>query len=491
MELSDYIRILRKNWLVIVATTLIGLTAAAGFSLTRTPMYEAQAVVFVQSQTGTTVGELQQGSTFAQARITTYVSLVREPVVMNPVITELGLDTSAKQLAESVTSTNPLNSTLIEITVENADPVRGAEIANALGASLAAAVERIDTPVGQDVSPIKLTRVRDALPPLAPSSPNVPLNLALGVLVGLAIGVGVAVLRTVLDNKVRSARDVEALTDRPLIGAIPHDPKAKARPLILHADPQNPRSEAFRSLRTNLQFLEMDGGHTFVITSSIPSEGKSTTAINLALALADSGKRVALVDTDLRKPKVAEYLGIEGGVGLTDVLIGRTRLGDAVQQWGDRSLFALPAGKIPPNPSELLGSDRMKSLLAALGDEFDVVLCDAPPLLPVTDAAVLSRATSGAIMVVAVGRTTTQQLEGALDALETVGSKVAGVVMTMVPTKGADAYAYGYGYGGYGTYHSDAAQKPAKLARATKSRAVRRSTAPAEATSFDDLLDPR
>lgn len=500
MELSDYIRILRKSWLVILATTLIGLAAAAGYSLTRTPMYESQAVVFVQSQAGGTASELQQGSSFAESRITTYVSLVREPVVMNPVITELGLNTSAGELAEKVESSSPLNSTLIEITVQDPDPVQAADIANALGESLAAAVERIDTPAGQDSSPIKLTRVRDALASFSPVSPNVPLNLALGVIVGLALGLGIAVLRAVLDNRVRTPRDVEALTDRPLIGAIPYDPKTKERPLILHADPHNPRSEAFRSLRTNLQFLEMDGGHTFVITSSIPTEGKSTTTLNLAIALADSGKRVALIDTDLRKPKVAEYLGIEGGTGLTDVLIGRARVADVLLPWGNRSLYVLPAGKIPPNPSELLGSERMHKLLEALGQEFDVVLCDAPPLLPVTDAAVLSRSTSGAIMVVAVGRTTTNQLDGALEALETVGSKVAGVVLTMVPTKGADAYSYGYGYGyGYGGYgsHQNAPTKIQKLPRGKKAAApdpgrqsgVRRSSGD-ESTTFDDLLNP-
>lgn len=500
MVLSDYIRILRKNWVVILATTLIGLAAAAGYSLTRTPMYESQAVVFVQSQAGGTASELQQGSTFAESRITTYVSLVREPVVVNPVITELNLNLSAGQLAQKVESSSPLSSTLIEITVQDADPVQAADIANALGESLAAAVERIDTPAGQDASPIKLTRVRDALASYAPVSPNVQLNLVLGVLVGLALGVGIAVLRAVLDNRVRSPRDVEALTDRPLIGAIPHDPKTKERPIILQADPHNPRSEAFRVLRTNLQFLEMDGGHTFVITSSIPTEGKSTTTINLAIALADSGKRVALLDTDLRKPKVAEYLGIEGGTGLTDVLIGRARVADVLLPWGGRSMYVLPAGKIPPNPSELLGSDRMHKLLEALGQEFDVVLCDAPPLLPVTDAAVLSRATSGAIMVVAVGKTTTHQLDGALEALETVGSKVAGVVLTMVPTKGADAYSYGYGYGygGYGAYKPES-KKPAKSKTkrpsagpvAEHGSGVRRSAQQeGHPTSFDDLLNP-
>lgn len=489
MELSDYIRILRKSWLAIVIATLLGLAAAAGYSLTRTPMYESQSVVFVQSQAGSTVTELQQGSSFAQSRITTYVSLVREPVVMNPVITQLGLDTSADDLAENVKSSSPLNSTLIQITVQDPDPVMAADIANALGASLAAAVERIDTPAGQDQSAIKLTRVRDAAAAYAPVSPNIPLNLALGLLVGLAIGIGIAVLRSVLDNRVRSPRDVEELTDRPLIGAIPLDPKAKERPLIIQADPLNPRSEAFRSLRTNLQFLEMDGGHTFVITSSIPTEGKSTTTLNLAIALADSGKRVALVDTDLRKPKVAEYLGIEGGTGLTDVLIGRAKVSDVLLPWGNRSMYVLPAGKIPPNPSELLGSARMKKLLDALAEEFDVVLCDAPPLLPVTDAAVLSRVTSGAIMAVAVGRTTTHQLQGALDALATVGAKVAGVVLTMVPTKGADAYTYGYGYGyGYGHGHKAGASSASSAA---KRRSTGKAVMPAESDSadaFDDLL---
>jgi capsular exopolysaccharide synthesis family protein len=453
MELSDYIRILRKNWLVIIAMTLIGIAVAAGYSLTRTPMYEASSRVFVSTQAGGTVQELQQGGSFALQRVGTYVQLATTPIVLNPVIADLDLDGTANSLAAQISASTPLNSFLIDLTVTDADPVRAADLANAVASSLTAAVEQIETR-DQDVSPVQLTRVQDALPASAPVSPNVPLNLALGALVGLALGIGVAVLRAVLDNRVRNARDIEALTDRPMIGAIPFDPKAKERPLILEADPHNTRSEAFRALRTNLQFLEMDGGHSFVITSSLPSEGKSTTSLNLALALADAGKRVALLDCDLRKPKVAEYLGIEGGAGLTDVLIGRARVADVMFPWGKRPLYVLPAGKIPPNPSELLGSKQMGQLLDALAKEFDVVLCDAPPLLPVTDAAILARSTSGAIVIVAAGKTTTGQLGGALDALDTVGAKVAGVAMTMVPTRGPDAYGYGYGYGygGYGTY---------------------------------------
>jgi len=482
MELSDYIRILRKNWLVIVATTLIGISAAAGYSLTRTPMYEASSRVFVSTQAGGTVQELQQGGSFALQRVGTYVQLAESPLVLNPVIAELDLGGTADSLAQQVSASSPLNSFLIDISVEDADPVRAANLANAIAASLKTAVESIETRDEQAPSPVQLSRVKDALPSANAVSPNVPLNLALGALVGLAAGLGIAVLRAVLDIKVRNARDVEALTDRPLIGAIPFDPKARERPLILEADPHNSRSEAFRTLRTNLQFLEMDGGHSFVVTSSLPSEGKSTTTINLAVALADAGKRVALLDCDLRKPKVSEYLNIEGGAGLTDVLIGRARVADVMFPWGKRPLYVLPSGKIPPNPSELLGSKQMGQLLEALSKEFDVVLCDAPPLLPVTDAAILSRSTSGSIVIVAAGRTTTHQLNGALDALETVGGKVAGLVLTMVPTRGPDAYGYGYGYGGYGTYSTSrpATPPPAPApAAAPKARRSRRSAEPA------------
>lgn len=460
MELIDYIRILRKNWLIIVVATLVGIGIAAVFSLTRTPQYETQSTVFVSSQSGSTIQELQQGNTFTQERVATYTNLVSTPIVMNPVIAELDLGITAAELDAQVEASSTLNTTLITITVSDPDPILAADIANALAASLTSAVEEIETPNDSDTSPVRLTRVKDALPPLTPSSPNAPLNLALGALVGLALGVGAAVLRSVLDTRIRSPRDVEQVTDRPMIGAIPFDPKVKERPLIVHADPLSPRAESFRALRTNLQFLDMEGRSSFVITSSVPAEGKSTTTINLAIALADAGKRVALLDTDLRKPKVAEYLGIEGGAGLTDVLINRARVGDVMLPWGQRSLWVLPAGKVPPNPSELLGSAQMHTLLEVLERDFDVVLCDAPPLLPVTDAAILAKATSGAIVIVASGRTNRHQLNGAMDALQTVGAKVAGLVMTMVPTRGPDAYyAYGAGYGyGYGYFQ----EQPAK-----------------------------
>ncbi|BFM23113.1 polysaccharide biosynthesis tyrosine autokinase [Microbacterium sp. che218] len=467
MELNDYIRILRKNAVLVLGTVLLGLAAAIVFTATRTPIFESSSTVFVSTQAGSTTAELQQGSIFTQARINTYIALVKTPAVLDPVIGELNLDSSADGLANQISSSAAPNSTLITVTVSDPSSQQAAEIANSIAESLSTVVPQLEPEADDGSSSVRLSRVRDAQPATTASSPNTALNIALGLLLGAVVGLLSAFLRSALDTRIRAPREAEQITKAPNMGAIAFDTKARERPLIVHVDPLSPRAESFRALRTNLQFLDMGGRSSFVVTSSIPSEGKSTTTINLAIALADAGKRVALIDTDLRKPKVAEYLGIEGGAGLTDVLIGRAQVNEVMLPWGNRSLYVLPAGKIPPNPSELLGSSHMSLLLEMLEREFDVVLCDAPPLLPVTDAAILARATSGALMVVAAGKTTKHQLTGATEALNTVGAKLAGFVMSMVPTRGPDSYYTGYGYGyGYGYRET-----PEKEGRGTKRQA--------------------
>jgi succinoglycan biosynthesis transport protein ExoP len=217
----------------------------------------------------------------------------------------------------------------------------------------------------------------------------------------------------------------------------------------VQVSPQSPRAEAFRQLRTNLQFVEVtDNGRTFVVTSSVPGEGKSTTSANLAITLAEAGSKVLLIDGDLRRPKVAEYMGIEGAVGLTDHLIGHAELDDVVQPWGGGNLEVLPAGQVPPNPSELLGSKAMIKLLADLDKKYDTVIIDAPPLLPVTDAAILAKLVSGgAIMVIGSDKITKNQLGAAITNLDTVGGRLVGIIMNLLPAKGANAYGY-YSYYG-------------------------------------------
>ncbi|MGD8168348.1 polysaccharide biosynthesis tyrosine autokinase [Herbiconiux sp. P16] len=453
MEFRDYVRAVRKGWAFIVIFTLLGVALAALLSIVRTPEYQSTAKVFVSVQSTGSISDLTQGGNFLQNQVKSYADVVTTPIVLQPVIDSLKLDMTVEQLSKTISSASPLDTVIVEITVVNESPDESAEIANAVASSFTTAVTDLVPTNADGVTPVKITVLQNAAVPAAPSSPNVPLYIVVGAMLGLIIGLAMAITRYVLDTRVRNEHDVEALTDAPIVGGIAFDARAPENPLVLRDDPRSPRAESFRTLRTNLQFVGVgEAARSFVLTSSIPGEGKSTTSANLAIAMALAGQQVVLVDADMRKPRVAEYLGVEGSVGLTDVLVGRAQPSDVIVRWGSTNLYVLPAGRIPPNPSELLGSSAMVNLIRSLEKSFDVVLFDAPPLLPVTDAAILATKAGGALLMVAAGRAHKNQVRGAISALTNVGAKVAGVVMTMLPTKGPDSYGYGrYGYGyGYG-----------------------------------------
>ncbi|BAJ73893.1 ATPase [Microbacterium testaceum StLB037] len=450
MELRDYLRILHRNWILVLSLTILGGAGAFGWSLLQTPTYETSTELYVSVRSDSSgVSELVQGTSFARQAVVSFVDVVDSAVVLDRVIDDLNLDTTPQQLARSIDASSPTNSVIITVRVSNTNAEQAAAIANSVGSNFAdVVVNRLEKPDGDAASLVRVETIAPALVPTSPSSPHTPLNIAIGIVVGLALGLGIAVLRSVLDTRIHSLHDIEAATEAPVLGGIALDPDAKKRPLIVHADPRNPRAESFRSLRTNLQFIDVDGeSRSFVVSSAGPGEGKSTTTANLAIALAETGARVVLVDGDLRLPRVADYMGIEGGVGLTDVLIGRAELVDVLQQWGTGKLFVLPSGRTPPNPSELLGSQAMQRTLEALAGAFDYVLVDAPPLLLVTDAAVVSRFTSGVLMVAASGTTKKPQLTAAVEKLDAIGSRLFGVIVTMLPSKGPDSYGYGaYSY---------------------------------------------
>ena len=457
VELDDYLHVLRKSWVLILVTSLLSLGAAAGWSLLRTPKYEATTQLFVSVRTGeTSVGDLSQGSSFAQQAVTSYVSIVGSAAVLDRVIDDLDLPMTRRELAKQVTADSPQDTVLINIQATDADPDQAVRIADTTSAVLAdVIVNNLEqTPEGAPAR-VQVDVVQPAELPEGPASPQVPMNLLIGLVCGVLLGVAAAILRSTLDTKIRTKADLTNITSTPLIGAIRKDPEAGARPLIAQADPRSPLVEAYRSMRTNLQSLgvstEEGNAKSIVITSAGPGEGKSTTAANLAIVMADTGARVALIDADLRKPTIARTMGIEGAAGLSDVLIGRIPLEDAIQPWGRRRLSVLPAGPIPPNPSELLGAPVMRKVLKELVESYDYVIVDAPPVLAVTDAAILSRDTGGAIMVAAAGKVSKAELASALESMKTVDGHVMGVVMTMVPTRGPDAHGYGvYAYQMYG-----------------------------------------
>ncbi|MHA7282215.1 tyrosine-protein kinase domain-containing protein [Arthrobacter sp. TMS2-4] len=445
MELSDYLRILRRNWLLITVCALAGLILGALASFAVRPTYTAETKLFVATQSSGSVQDLQQGNTFTQARVQSYVQTVSEPLVLQPVIESLGLDSTAAELAAKVTATADLNTVIITITVEDTSPVQAAAIAQATGESLVQSVEGLESTGQGATSPVNLTVITPASAPSEPSAPNTRLNLALGLLVGLALGIAAAVLRTTLDTRVRGESDVRRISDAPLLGGISFDSDAQKKPLLTQAPAQSPRAESFRQIRTNLQFAHVSQkSKAVLVTSSLPGEGKTTTATNLAIAIAQSGQSVVLIDADLRRPRVDEYLGLERNAGLTTALIGRADVEDLLQPWGTDELYILTSGQIPPNPSELLGSDAMKQLITRLEQKFDAVVIDAPPLLPVTDAAVLAQQVGGVVLVIGSSKVKLADLQKSLANLEMVDADLLGVVINLLPSKGPDAYAYSY-----------------------------------------------
>jgi succinoglycan biosynthesis transport protein ExoP len=506
VTLRDFFRILRKSWIILVALTLVGGGVALGYSLWQKPVYSAASQVFVSTTSASTVQELAQSNSYSLARVMTYADLARTPIVLAPVIQQLNLATSSESLAKNIKSSPAPNTTIIKITASDQSPVTAAKIANATALSLGTTVQRIETSGDQFVSsPVKLTLIQTAVVPTSPDSPKVPLNVGVGLLIGLALGLAISFLADSLNVRVRSSRDVSEITDLPILGGILLDPDADTRPLVVQADPKSIRSEAYRALRTNLQFLSsghavsstpfassVDAGGTLrsgalprkdegprssrgiVVTSAVASEGKSTTVANLGIALAEAGQRVLIVDADLRRPRVGKILGLVSAVGLSDVLIGRVEPTAALQQWGEKSLYVLPAGQVPPNPSELLGSGAMVALTDWLGANFDVVLYDAPALLPVTDSAILAKIVDETILVVGVNRTTKSQLSATLSALENATVTPSGIVLTLLPTKGPDAYEYGYyNYAYYYGSDDDSSSSPSRSARAQKKAAKR------------------
>lgn len=482
MALSEYLSILRKYWVSVLAVLLGGIAAGALASLLATPTYTANTSIFLTVQAGSTAGELNQGSTYAENQVRSYARVVSAPIVLQPVIDRLELDTTPEQLAEHVTASVPVNTAIVEIAVVASEPARSAEIANEIGKQVVTIVDELSPSGAGGSRTVRATLIAPASVPSEWTSPRVLMNLAFGTLLGLLLGVAQAVLRNALDTRVVTENDIAYLTDSSVIGTIGFDVEAQDHPLIFQADPHSLRAEAYRRLRTNLQFLELGGrSRSIVVTSSIEGEGKTTTAINTASTLADAGQSVLLVDADLRRPKVADYLNIEGAVGLTTVIIGRAQLADVVQPLGNGNLHVLTAGQIPPNPSELLGSEAMKRILMEATDRYDIVVIDSPPLLPVTDSALLTAVSGGALVVVSSGSVTRPQLAEALESLKAVGGNVLGLVLNKLRAEDAGHY-------GYRQYYD---QRDTHSPTMRVNQDVQRTSARAEPVAPAEVLEPK
>ncbi|MGH3457709.1 polysaccharide biosynthesis tyrosine autokinase [Aeromicrobium sp.] len=460
MELKDYLRIARRRWMTIVIVTLLAVGATALFTLQATPQYASTARLFISTPESSS-DEGYSGGLFSQGRVTSYADLLTGEEISRRVVDRLNLDESPRDLAKQIKAEARPETVVLSITVTDSGPERAQLLTQTVSEEFVRYVKELETPDGETTAPVKASIVDRATAPDAPVSPRPVRNLALATALGILLGIGVAVLRETFDTSVSTPDELEEATKgAPLLGSINFDKDAPTRPLISALNSHDPRVEAFRVLRTNLQFVNVDSeSKVYVVTSSVPEEGKSTTVCNLALTLAAGGEKVVILEADLRQPKVAEYLHLEGTVGVTTVLTGRVTDDEALQAttWG---LQVIAAGSIPPNPAELLQSKAMKVLINNLRERFDVVLIDAPPLLPVTDAALLASASDGAILVVRHGKTTRDQVNVAVGRLDSVGAHLIGTVSNMTPVR-RGSYGYGYSYG-YAPEPGHSKKEPAK-----------------------------
>jgi capsular exopolysaccharide synthesis family protein len=296
--------------------------------------------------------------------------------------------------------------------------------------------------------------VTPALAPTSPSSPKPARDALLGLLAGLVLGLGAAFLRHNLDDAVTSKEGAEQVSGSPVLGLVPMVTSWKSRkqPLVVSsAKPTSPAAESYRSLRTSLQFARQERDlRTLLVTSPTSSEGKTTTLVNLGAVFAQAGERVVLVSGDLRRPRIGQFFGLDEVAGLTSVLLGQRSLEQVLQPVdGFERLCVLAAGPVPPNPAELLSGPGMHEIFAALREEFDLILIDSPPVLPVTDAMVLSSYADGTLLVLAAGQTKRAELERASEKFSQANAPVVGIVLNQVTKQGGYGSRYGTGYGSY------------------------------------------
>lgn len=449
MDLASYWRIVRKNWWLILICAVLGMGAGAMLNYRTTPQYASTVTFYVSTPTDAAGGNAYQANQYALAKIESYVGLLTSDRLATMVVDKGGIDLTPDQVSKEITAQSDLNTVLLTATVIDESPSRSLAIATAISTEFGTYIDQLDnrtTKEGAQGSTVKLNVVDGPTLKADPVSPRIRTNLALGLGAGLAIGVLLALLRGLADTTVRSIDQLRSITGLPALGAITNDATVKRTPVLTADQMRSIRAEGYRQIRTNLQFMDIDNPvQVLVVTSSMSGEGKSTTAANLALVSAESGRKVVLIEADLRRPRISEYLGLEGAVGLTNVLAGQVKVSEVLQPYGADGLTVLPAGSTPPNPSELLGSHNMVDLLDELRASFDLIILDTPPLLPVTDAAVAAVNADGVVVVVRYGKTTKTQITAALHSLDAVDARILGCVLSMVPSKGGEEYGrYGY-----------------------------------------------
>ncbi|MDO5728653.1 MAG: polysaccharide biosynthesis tyrosine autokinase [Actinomycetaceae bacterium] len=442
------------RYLGTIATCIVlSLLVSLGALFIQNPEYQGSTTAYV------TAGESSSGagassneysnSILAQTKVKSFVPLFTSQSVAERVIEKLNLDYTPSELSSRITARRVEDTVTLQITARADSPERAQAISDEVVIATSEEMKRLEGD-----STTKITKVSSAQLSSTPVSPDPKRYIGAGLLVGIVLGYLVAYFRARYDTRIRTSEDLEGRVSQPVLGVLPESDGIRDLDFTL-ADDFRAR-EALRKLRTNLRYANIDEQmQSVVITSPTMNDGKSSVAAFLGVVLAEAGSEVLLVDTDLRRPTVADKFQADGSVGLTQVLAGIASLSEAIQKTSVQGLSILPAGEVPANPSEILGSRRMQELVEFLAKDYFVIL-DAPPLLPVTDAALLSRISNGALIVLSAGQTTLEQARSAIRAVDGIDGHVIGTVLNRASTKRFSQIAYGdaeYGYSaGVGKY---------------------------------------
>ncbi|PYQ65148.1 MAG: hypothetical protein DMF54_11955 [Acidobacteria bacterium] len=478
MELNRYLRVVRHRLWMIVACPLLAAVTAGVVSFALPPVYEAKVDLAVKPAQLLPSTDPNAPSISATTILATYALFMTEPPLLNKVIADLGLKTTSDELVKQVKVTPDATTALVlHINVQDTNRARSRDVANTLVSEFIKEVNQIQQAETQSTnarSGDTFVVLSPAVLPKNPVSPNKALNVAVAFVAGLLLALGLALLFDYLDQSIKS--DAE-LTDRVGLISLGHVPflvagKGKRGELVT-LDAQSHAAEAYRALRTGILFSGVERSvKQLIVTSAEMGEGKSRTAANLAVVLAQAGYKTLLMDADFRRPAQHRIFARVRNIGLSNVIIQ-----DAAEEETITAVDAVPnlwlltSGSIPPNPSELLGSGRMRELIGHLLANFNYVIIDTPPVNAVTDAAILAAYANGTILVVEQGRTTFPAVGRAKQLLDRVGAHTLGAVMNKVRASGS-SYAYEYGY--YATPQADpSAPDVEPLARVKPSRSAR------------------
>jgi capsular exopolysaccharide synthesis family protein len=525
MELKDYLEIVRARRKIIIQITFAILILTLLLSALKKPVYLATAVIEYKGPESALrfLGEqyLPMISSQPERSVATQMKLISSWPVMSKVSKELNLKLSPQQLRKKLIVTNQEKNNLIYVSITDSNPLTAQKIANkvakvylamakktasseirrakqevsykikdiqedihalqsrrnssasksALEAELSVAnsiytnleekYQQLN--VLEDLTGSGSTLAAKAQLPQKPTSPNIPVNTFLALLVGLTVGVIAAFSQEYFDNSLKSADDINKHLELPVLGQIPATEVSSNDSSASLVEPRSLAAEAYRTLRTNLEFCNYDRqSRSIIVTSPSPSEGKTTVAANLASIIATARKKVILLDCDFRNPHLHKVFGLDNFIGLSTLLSGKNQLAEIVKSSKVEGLSVVTSGPTPPNPSELLGSKQMRSLLAVLREQADFVIIDTPPVCLVTDPVVLASATDGVLVVTAHNSTTREAARFCKSTLDKVSARILGVVLNKLNPETERGYyssyayynryyhhyGYGYGYGG-------------------------------------------